>query len=246
MKRSSTVALLTAISMFIFSGLAMAAQNDDTVVNFGYDANSQFFLWNVTSLDYQPYTGEEAEETLDLEGLLEACGLETEDPTSYGYTYDGEMIVLYGLNDEGAFDPETDEPLDLGDCGSFDGGFVAGPNGQVNHGMFMKLFNSMYDGPTRGCLVSLLARSGLGKGDHKVRPGDVEMDGEDEETATVEDGNVTFSTATTKCERGKGGEDDADEAGDDGARRGPPQHVLDKFGGNHPGKGQAGKGRGNR
>ncbi len=232
------VAVLTAIAMFALSGLALAAEGDNTVVNFGYDQNSQFFMWNVTSLDHEPYDeGSEEGAESDLDALLEACGLEnTEEATSYGFTFDGETIRLFELDDEGNFDPEG-EPVELGDCGTLTGGFVTGPAGQVNHGMFMKLFNSMYDGPNRGCLVRLIARSDLGKGDHKVKPGVDDGDGSDEPTLTVEDGNMTFTTLTTECQ-GKGardGEDDAESDSDTG-RRGPPQHVLDKFGGEKPGK----------
>lgn len=234
------VAVLTALAMFAFSGLAFAAENDDTVFNFGYDPNSQFFMWNVTALEYETPAEESEGDGMDLEALFEACGLETPDePTSYGYTFDGETISLFELDEEGNFDPEG-EPTDLGDCGSMNGGFVAGPNGQVNHGVFLKLFNSMYDGPNRGCLVSQIAKSGLGKGDQKVKPGDVDTEDEAEEPATtVEDGRVTFTTATATCNRGpstKGDGDDEDEE-NEGQRGGPPQHVLDKFGGEHPGKG---------
>jgi hypothetical protein len=232
------IAVLTAIAMFTFSGIALAADGDNTVVNFGYDQNSQFFMWNVTALDHEPYDSEGGEDPMDLDALLEACGLETQDEaTSYGFTFDGETILLFELDEEGNFDPTSDEPVDLGDCGALTGGFVAGPAGQVNHGMFMRLFNSMYDGTNRGCLVSLLARSDLGKGDQMVRPGDTDSDAEtDEPSSTVEDGNVTFTTLTAQC-NGKGADDGDDEVSDsDSGRRGPPQHVLDKFGGEMPGK----------
>lgn len=237
MKRSSrrAVAVLTVLSMFTFSGLASAAQDGDTVINYGYDPNSQFFMWNVTALDYEPFVGNDDNEPFDLDALLEACGLETPDePTSYGFTFDGETVLLYELDDEGNFDPEG-EPVDLGDCGGLNGGFVTGPNGQVNHGMFMKLFNSMYDGPNRGCLVSMLARSDLGKGDHMVKPGDTDSDDEaDDEAETLVEGNVAFTTLTAQCERGRDKDGESDDEGN--GRGGPPQHVLDKFGGEHPGK----------
>ena len=103
---------LTLIAAFAFSGMALAASNgdDDTVLNYGYDKDNHFFIWNVTSLEYEP--DEEAlEETLEgyeseqLEALLEACGLEgddPEDPVEYSYTYDpesGEITLGDGEGD---------------------------------------------------------------------------------------------------------------------------------------------------
>lgn len=248
LSRNRTVLVLTILGLFAMSGIALAASSDDTVFNYGYDEGSQFFMWNVTSLEYDPDFEaledalEAGEDTTseDFEALLEACGLgavEGEDPIEYGYTFDGESIQVYELDGAGSFDPEADDPIESvqsGDCGEFTGGFVTGPEGQVNHGMFLKLFNELYDGENRGCLVSQIARSDLGKGDQQVQAGE----GDTAETAeTVEDGRITFTTVGADCVRGpqQGGEVGGD---DDSDRRGPPQFVLDRFGGDKPGKGK--------
>lgn len=268
MKRLSRMAVivLAALGLAALSGIALAADDgDDTVFNYGYDEGSQFFMWNVTSLDYEP-DYDALDETLGeggtvaedgLDALLEACGLaapEGSEPLEYGYTFDGETIELFALT-EGSFDPEVDEPVDVGECGELTGGYVTGPQGQVNHGMFLKLFNSVYDGPNRGCLVRHIAQSDLGKGDQKIEA-DPDFEG-DETVQPIEDGSVTFTTAVTDCLRGREVRgDDAEAAGDDGDRRGPPQWVRDKHGEDHPanrgGGGEAeeesngnGKGNGN-
>ncbi len=229
------VAILTAMGLLAISGIAMAA-DDDTVFNFGYDESNQFFYWNVTSLEHG--SGYET-----LEDALEACGLEAaegEDSVEYGYTFDGETLTVFSLTEEG----ELDEPLesvDVGECEGFVGGFVTGPQGQVNKGMFLKLFNLIYDGPGRGCLVRHLAQSSLGMGDQMVQADpDFEAAEEGEEALTIEDGRVTFTTATTGCLNGPGNGNGNDD--NDSGQGGPPQFVLDRFGGEHPGKG---KGPGN-
>jgi hypothetical protein len=255
----TAVIVLAALGLTALSGIALAADDggNDTVFNFGYDEDSQFFMWNVTSLEYDP-SFEELEETLgdddpeaqaDLEALLEACGLaapEGEEALEYGYTFDGETIELFALTD-GSFDPEADEPVDVGECGELSGGYVTGPEGQVNHGMFLRLFNSLYDGPNRGCLVRHIAQSDLGKGEQQI-----EADPEFEAGETVEpieDGRVTFETAVTDCLHGpnRGGDDVEEAEGDeeDTDRGGPPQWVLDKRGDDHPANRGGGDGNGN-
>ena len=257
MKRLSRTAVivLAALGLTALSGIALAAGGDDTVFNYGYDEGSQFFMWNVTSLEYDPdyealdetLGDEDPEATDDLEALLEACGLaapEGAEAIEYGYTFDGETVELFALTD-GFFNPETDEPFEVGECGEVTGGYVTGPQGQVNHGMFLKLFNSMYDGPKRGCLVRHIAQSDLGKGDQQV---EADPDFEADETVqTIEDGSVIFTTAITDCLHGpdRGGDEDAQ---DDGDRRGPPEWVRDKRGDDHPanrGDGEKGNGKGN-
>ncbi|HUF15645.1 MAG TPA: hypothetical protein VMQ46_07135 [Acidimicrobiia bacterium] len=239
------IAVLAIIGLFALSGLAMAAtdEENDTVFNYGYDEDSQFFMWNVTSLDYEPDQEALAEILFaDFDELLEACGLaagEGEDEIVYGYTFDGESITLHELDSEGIFDPEA-EGIDPGDCGELNGGYVTGPNGQVNHGMFMKLFNSLYDGPNRGCVVRHIAQSDLGKDDQQVLA-DPEFEPE-EDPEPIEDGNVSFTTVGADCVHSDTG-DDVEGAGN-GGRRGPPQHVLDKWGEDgKPGKSGSAPGR---
>lgn len=215
--RTITIAA-TAIATLVLALAASAAMDDNTVVNLGYDETSHFFFWNVTSLDYEPFLdaveADEAVSEADLETLLALCGIAPEgSETELKYSFDGETLSLF--NPDGT-------PLENGACGPFTGADVTGPAGQVNHGMFMKLFNSLYEGSHRGCVARVLAQSGLGKADQQVRPGD-ETSGDEEPEDEIVDGSATVETATTKCKV-----DDEDKGG------GPPDHVLEKFGEDHP------------
>jgi hypothetical protein len=252
MKRRLVVGL-ALIAAFAFSGLAFAATDgdEDAVINLGYDGDdgNHFFMWNVTFLEYEPDT-EGLEETLEgydqekFAALVEACGLEGDDPENpveYTYTYDpstGEITVeLDDEGDEGSEaeeseleDPEAEEIV----CGDWMGGDVTGPAGQVNHGMFLRFFNHNYEGEYKGCITSHIARSGLGKGDDQVKAGDTETEGEEgeapaEETVEPVEGTITFETVLADCQKGpKGPKGEAEDGDDEGQRRGPPQHVLDK------------------
>ena len=235
--RKRLVVGLTAIAAFAFTGIAMAAEGDDTVVNFGYDDQTHFFVWNVTSLEYPPDEGQldellEGYQEAQLEALLAACGLEGDDPEildQYTYTFDPATGLITVTSEGGEAGGEEIV------CGDFSGGDVTGPAGQVNHGMFLKLFNEIYDGEGRGCIVSHIARSGLGKGDQQVNA-DESTGSDDGETtdptegeSEVLEGSISFTTVTTDCQHGKSDDEDGSEEG-----QGPPQHVLDKFGGEHP------------
>jgi hypothetical protein len=220
---------LAVIAAVAVSGIALAAEGDDTVLNYGYDQNSQFFFWNVTSLEYGP-DGELLDQTTDeeaqLEALLAACGLEGVEAT---FTFDPVTGVITVTS------PDIPDPGEIV-CGEFSGGDVTGPAGQVNHGMFLKLLNETYDGEHRGCIVSQIAQSGLGKGDQQVQ-----AEGNDEEPIPdpevepeVVEGTVTFTTVTTDCQHGKRGPDTEEDETEESDGNGPPQKVLDKFGGQHP------------
>jgi hypothetical protein len=76
---------------------------------------------------------------------------------------------------------------------------VAGPNGQVNHGQFMKAAKSLLVGKGNGCVIRYLAQSDIGRTDDtRVRVADVG------DPIVIEDGEVTFSEAfQADCERGK-------------------------------------------
>jgi hypothetical protein len=230
---------LTAIAAFAFSGIALAADGDDTVLNYGYDEDSRFFILNVTSLEYSP-DEEQLEEILEgndeaqLEALLAACGLEGDDPANpvvYTYTYDPATGVITVSSEGESEEGETEDEEIV--CGEFIGGDVSGPAGQVNHGMFLKFFNANFEGEKRGCIVSQIGRSGLGKGDQQVKAGDdTESEGEEPTEPTEEEaveGSISFTTVTTDCQHG-----DDDDEGEELEGNGPPQHVLDKFGGQHP------------
>lgn len=111
-----------------------------------------------------------------------------------------EPCALPTAEDADPVEPVTDPECEL------TGGEVAGPNGQVNHGMFMKLFNSLFEGTGRGCVVRHLAQSDLGKGDQKVEAGgDTGAD-----PAEVEgESTIDFTTIETSCQQV---DEDGDEA----------------------------------
>jgi len=74
---------------------------------------------------------------------------------------------------------------------------VAGPNGQVNHGQFMKAAKSLFDLKGHGCLVRELAKSEIGRTDEtRVRTSDVEP------IDIGEDDNFSFASFDVDCSRG--------------------------------------------
>ena len=203
--RAKGIAVFAVVGVFAFSGLAMAApeDGDDTVFNFGGVEEEQFLIWNVSSIDF------EATDPLSFEDLETACSLEGE---TLQYSVDGEGAIV---REGGA---------ELGeDCGDFVGGQVTGPNGQINPGMYLKLFNSLHDGPGRGCLVRHLAQSTLGT-DNQVTVGDA-----DAEFEPIGEGEVTFTTAAADCIHGNQADGDDDGPGNSAA-------ALAKFGEGGPGK----------
>ena len=101
-----------------------------------------------------------------------------------------------GLEPAGAPEPYTGAE---GECG-LSGGDVTGPAGQVNHGMFMKLFNRLYEGSSRGCVARSIAQSDLGKGDQQVGPED---DPGYAPIAGGETGEIDFESIEADCEHGK-------------------------------------------
>jgi hypothetical protein len=109
--------------------------------------------------------------------------------------------------EEGETDPETEL---VPDC-ELTEGEVAGPNGQVNHGMFMKLFNSLFEGSGRGCVVRHLAQSDLGKGDQQVKAGEEEVESDGPEVEG--EASIEFTTIETLCQRGPGDDAELDEEG---------------------------------
>lgn len=208
-KRSTWTVLLAAIALFATSAVAWAEDaeetNDetDTVFSMGYDAENQVFVWGTFSTD----------------GTLD-CRVES---GQYDATYlvlDGDVFVdeLYaaGSEDQVAFPVRDDEEADPveysseGEC-ALAGGVVAGPEGQVNHGMFLRLFNSLYDGQARGCIVRHVAQSDLGKGLQQIKTEDVDPDAPALDSGAT--GTLDLTSIITKCESGKGkpGSDEAVE-----------------------------------
>jgi hypothetical protein len=157
---------------------------------------------------------------LAISGLAIAAEHEGDEPedTVFNYGYDEEnQILVWGVapaeeSEECALEGETVEttyeesedgviPIADAECG-LSGVSVTGPNGQVNHGMFMKAFNSVFEGTHRGCINRYLAGSPLGKGEDKIQVSDVEPDSPE----VSDSGSVDFTTVLADCERGKKGD----------------------------------------
>ena len=208
------IVLFTVVALALTASVALAAENDDAEdyddVVFGYDAENHVFVWSVPRAD----------------GTLD-CRIAPGFYQAKYVTIDGRFWVDDLLDDSGGpvlFPVRGDESAEPtpyavdGEC-ALSGGEVAGPNGQVNHGMFMKLFNSLFDGPGRGCVVSQLARSDLGKGEQQVRVPDV---GE-EELLAPESGELEIDSFP-----GCGFGDESDDEGHgrpDGVGKGRPDHA---------------------
>ena len=175
LKRKGIV-LVALIGLLATSGLAYAAPTEgdppeDTSFTYAYDADRHILLWSVSSLD-----GDVS--SLEGDGV---CNVE------------GVLSVTYPDVD-GVITVESDSVCALS------GAEVAGPAGQINHGMFMKLFKSLYEGHGRGCLNRYLAQSGFGKDTQKISVSDVSS-----EFVSVVEGDgavVEFTTSLADCEHG--------------------------------------------
>jgi hypothetical protein len=255
MRRFERTALTVLVTLGLVGVSAVAsAQTDedppaepDTLFNFGYDVLNRALLWGTSRLD-GPYD----------------CSLENGPLTvTYGVTSeqgvilidlveDGSGVVMFpnrpadevGVGQEPAPSPAAYSGSD-GVCG-LTGGDPTGPAGQINHGMFMRLFNSLYtgEGQGRGCLVRHLAQSDLGKGDQQVQAGDVVVT---DPLASGDTGSVEFTTVETDCEHGRGA---AQSVADTGSGRpegaGPPDHAgRPDHAGKPEGAGDNGGGPGN-
>lgn len=165
---------------------------------------------------------------LAISGIASAVPTEDEDAdTVFNIAYDdGFHYLFWGVSpNDGSVDCELEDgpvTVEIGEEGAavaegledceLTGAEVAGPNGQVNHGMFMRLFKSLYDGTGRGCVNRYLAQSGFGKGEQKVKVGDVDPDFM---SAVVGDtADVEFETFLATCEHGK---KDSTESGENGS-----------------------------
>lgn len=202
-------AVVTALSLLFSAGIASANTEDgkregDTLFNFGYDPEAQLFLFNTQATDSSPYD----------------CTLENGTLTAtYGEPNDDGAIPIDGLTDEagdsvtfGATEFELAEDVDSAtkesieypgpedECGI--SAFAIGGQGRINHGQFMKLFNSLIDMRGHGCLNRWLAQSDLGKGDQQVKSSDFDKD-----LVTGETG-ITFTTVIAGCDHGKKDKDE--------------------------------------
>lgn len=209
MKRKITV-LTAVLGMLAISGIAMASNHDDpedTTFNYGYDEGSRTLVWGIS----------------DADGLFE-CALDGDVDVTFGAEEDG-IIEISLLEQDGtvvSFPPRLQDDLaegleeaaedfvfagSDGECGVV-GTSVEGPNGQVNHGMVMKAFNQVYDGPGRGCLMRFLAQSGFGQGDQQINVADV--DPAVEPVAEGDGATVEFASVLANCEHGNSPDGDSE------------------------------------
>ncbi len=239
--RKKLIVLTTILGLIAFSGVAAAEEHGeseeggDTTFNFGYDEHNGIFIWGSSPSDgdfdctlengpLRAIYGDEDGGGLLVEDLmhLDAEG-DTTDPKEFDSTDEEGDPIAYA--DEGH------------DC-QLTAGEVAGPQGQVNHGMFLKLFNSMFDGQARGCMVRHIAQSeDLGKDTQQVKVPDVE---ETEENGEFEEENsIDFETVMTDCVHGP--EDDAQVEGASNGK-GRPDSVTQKLADKHGGDGSGQQG----
>ena len=200
------IVLLIVIGLLALSGMALAQshegeESDDTIFNFGYDEGFHLLIWNTSPTDgsndcrlqngdVKARYGPTEDGLIVVDGLTESVEGPEEGPeVSFPGRVDGEVIneeLLYSESEECSL-------------GAVD---VTGPNGQVNHGMFMKAWNSAWDGVGRGCLNRHLAGSDLGKEDGQQIKANVDSD-----FVPVEEGEtgvIDFLTFTADCEHGNG------------------------------------------
>jgi hypothetical protein len=203
----------TSVAVLALTGIAAVAQEGpnepDTGVNIGYDEDNHLFIWDQWDFDSN--------------GQLDCTLGEAEEPTRYDTAHgeDGDPISVTDLEKEGGgtvefllidppdpIDPEAEPTrvtykdsvaLPTGGCG-LEAVKVAGPNGQINHGQFMKLWNSMYEGTGRGCINRFLAQSDLGKDSQQIKVEDVD---ESPVAGLNETGVADFFSFEATCERGQ-------------------------------------------
>ncbi|MGF1617791.1 MAG: hypothetical protein ACFCU2_08285 [Acidimicrobiia bacterium] len=182
MKNLKRSAIVTFVAMGLFVGSGIAvAETDADVPEEGVD--SELMVDTLFSFGYDLINGLFL---WNISSIDEPCALPTAE--------DAEPTE------------QDDEPV----C-ELTGGEVAGSNGQVNHGMFMKLFNSLYEGTGRGCVVRHLAQSDLGKGDQQVKGGDEEADSDLGEAGS--EYTIDFTTIETLCQDGDGGDAELEDEG---------------------------------
>ena len=194
-------AVVAALSLLFSAGIASANSENgeregDTRFNFGYDAQARLFLFNTQATDSSPYDCTLENGTLtakygkqDTDGEIPVEELVGNGPVSFGATgFELAEEVTPATTDFIEYPGPEDE------CRI--SAFAVGGQGHINHGQFMKLFNSLIDMRGRGCLNRWLAQSGLGKGDQQVKT----QDFEDPEDVKV---GIDFETVIATCDHGK-------------------------------------------
>jgi hypothetical protein len=238
-RRRVWVVLLVAFGLLAGAGIASAADgdpDDDTQLNFAYDQDNHIFMVNTSATD-SPYDCRLGAEEGQTRVLDVQYGDVSDRWVPVDMLLEGAAPVVFPNRDAADvgsdFDP-ADEPVQYsgpeGEC-AVSGGQVGGPNGQINHGQFMKLFHEMVDMKGHGCLNRIIAQSDLGKDDQQLRTSDVE-DG----FTPQSEGTVEFTTETADCEHGKKdkGEDGAGVEAEAKKDKGRPDSPGNS--GNAPGK----------
>jgi hypothetical protein len=203
--RRSSIVLLVAVGLVAGAGIASAAEGDpaeepseDTLLNFGYDEDNHIFLVNTSATD-STYDC-----TLENGTLTAEYGPSDHGRIPVDMLLHEDQEVLFANRPEGEVGSDftaADTPVAYAgadeDCG-ISGALVGGPNGQINHGQFMKLFHQLIDSRGMGCLNRVIAQSDLGKGDQQIRTSDVDATFAPETT-----GRVDFTTVAADCNRDK-------------------------------------------
>ncbi len=205
-------------ALMALAGVAAATEHEDTTFNYGYDEANRLLVLNTSPFD-----------VLDPEA---ACQLDEDLEDDAGT----EHFVSYT-----SFDPievEDLEDVDGTTC-EMQATEVTGPAGQVNHGMFLKAINSLYDGPRRGCVIRHLAQSDLGKDDQQILASDPEADPEFDPLTSPS--TVEFFTALADCEKSDNGETAGLQGNGNG--KGRPEWAGQKGGPNSAGKSGSAPGR---
>ena len=219
-------AVVAALSLLFSAGIASANSEDgerdgDTLFTFGYDAQARLFLFNTQATDSSPHDCTLENGTLtakygkqDTDGEIPVEELVGNGPVSFGATG---FELAEGLQED--TQDSIDYPGPEDECRI--SAYAVGDQGHINHGQFMKLFNSLIDMRGRGCLNRWLAQSGLGKGDQQVK----KQDFEDAEDGKV---GIDFETVIATCDHGK------KDKSEDHPGRGHGNRDKDE---DHPGQG---------
>jgi len=219
------VILLVLVGLLGVSSVALAGHEDehaeDTQFSFGYDLANHLLALNIGP-NWDPYVCDFDDGELTAtyghadEGVIPITDLEDRGSP---WTFDAREE---GLLDGVAVAEPASVPYDGADgvCG-VNGVVVAGPNGQINHGQFMKVAKSLFDIKGHGCTVRHLAKSNVGKGND---PSHLTVS-EAEELAFVfggagTTGAIDFTTVEADCNRGKKDNGTAETSASNGRAKG--------------------------
>jgi len=203
--RKSWTALVVVVGLVGVSSVALAEQVDDgredTELSFAYDADDHFLAINISDNDTSwvcdygtdPLVGSYGEPDGDGKILIEEL---KDGDADYEFSARPEDLVGDDYDVEEGSTPYTDE----GPC-IVNGIVVGGPNGQINHGQYLKAAKSLFDMKGHGCIVRHLAQSDIGKYETQLKTSDVDQEWVFDEAG--DGANLTFSYFETDCKHGK-------------------------------------------